>query len=268
MASYLDARQHKGLWRLRIDDLDTPRNVAGATDAILRCLQRFGLQWDGEVYFQTQHLQLYQQKLTYLKQQQWLYACRCSRKDLANSTVYPGFCRDAHLADNNSTALRLKTQDLDIEFNDVLQGKISQNLAFEQGDFVIRRRDQIIAYQFAVVIDDNKQNITHVVRGADLLDSTPKQIYLQQLLGYPTPHYLHLPLIVDGNGEKLSKQTLASPIDDSHPSATLFLLLKLLQQNPPQNLQTASVQAQLNWAIAHWQPQALKKIRAIQPPIL
>ena len=268
MASFLDAKHHKGLWRLRIDDLDTPRNVAGATDAILRCLQRFGLQWDGEVYFQSQHLQLYQQKLTHLKQQQWLYACRCSRKELANSTIYPGFCRDADLADNNSTALRLKTQDVNIEFNDGLQGKVSQNLAFGQGDFVIRRRDQIIAYQFAVVIDDNNQHITHVVRGADLLDSTPKQIYLQQLLGYPTPHYLHLPLIIDEHGQKLSKQTLASPIDDSQPAATLFLLLKLLQQNPPKNLQNTSIQTQLNWAIAHWQPLALKKIRAIRPSIL
>jgi len=264
----LDARYHKGFWRLRIDDLDTPRNVTGATDAILHCLQRFGLQWDGEVYFQSQHLQQYQQSLAKLQRQEWLYACRCSRKKLANSLVYPGYCRQAGFPDDHTTALRLKTQDLTIEFDDALQGNICQNLALEQGDFVIRRRDQIIAYQFAVVIDDNSQGISHVVRGADLLDSTPKQIYLQQLLGYSTPHYLHLPLIVDEHGEKLSKQTLAAPIDDSQPTATLFFLLKLLQQNPPENLLSASVQQQLNWAIAHWQPQALQKVRAIQPPIL
>lgn len=264
----MDARYHKGFWRLRIDDLDTPRNVDGATDAILQCLQRFGLQWDGEVYFQSQHLPQYLQSLAQLQLQHRLYACRCSRKKLGNCLIYPGFCRDADFSDDHSTALRLKTQDLTIEFDDALQGKVCQNMAVEQGDFVIRRRDQIIAYQFAVVIDDNDQGISHVVRGADLLDSTPKQIYLQQLMGYPTPHYLHLPLIVDEHGDKLSKQTLATPIDDSQPTATLYLLLTLLQQNPPENLQSASVQEQLNWAIAHWQPQALKKIRAIRPPIL
>lgn len=249
---------------MRIDDLDTPRNVAGASDAILHCLSRFGLDWDGEVFYESQHMACYQAILTHLQHQKHLYACRCSRKTLANTPIYPGYCRDAGLAADTSTALRLKTLDTQIQFTDGLQGKVSQNLAREQGDFIVRRRDQIIAYQFAVVIDDYQQGITHIVRGTDLLDSTPKQIFLQQLLNYPTPHYLHLPVIVDRQGDKLSKQTLANPVDETNPTATLFLLLQLLRQNPPLSLKKAPLQEQLSWAIAHWQPQALKKIRAIQ----
>lgn len=267
LGSYLDAKSNQGCWLLRIDDLDTPRNVAGATDSILSCLLRFGLHWDGEVYFQSQHLPQYQQQLLRLKQQNRVYACRCSRKKLAHAVIYPGDCRDCNFPDNDSTALRVRTQNLAIQFQDALQGCISQNLALEQGDFIIRRRDQIIAYQFAVVIDDADQGINHVVRGVDLLESTPKQLYLQQLLGLPMPRYLHLPLIVDEQGQKLSKQTLARPVDDSRPAHTLFFLLQLLQQHPPLKLKQAGIQDQLNWAIAHWQPQTLKKIRAIQPPI-
>ncbi|WP_330165402.1 tRNA glutamyl-Q(34) synthetase GluQRS [Methylomonas sp. LL1] len=267
LASYLDARRHNGLWLLRIDDLDTPRNADGASDAILRCLERFGLHWDGNVYFQIQHLEHYQQILATLQHQQWLYACRCSRKTLANTPIYPGYCREAGFVDDESSALRLKTQDRQIEFDDALQGFISQNLIREHGDFIVRRKDRIIAYQFAVVIDDYNQRINHVVRGADLLDSTAKQLYLQQLLGYPMPRYTHLPLIVDQQGNKLSKQTLAAPADDSHPESTMFLLLRLLRQNPPAELANAPAELQLQWAIAHWKPLALKKIRAIQPPI-
>jgi glutamyl-Q tRNA(Asp) synthetase len=251
---------------LRIDDLDTPRNVNGASDAILRCLERFGLQWDQTADYQSRHLQAYQQILAELQQQHWLYACRCSRKVLNNQTIYPGNCREAGYPDSAETALRLKTQDMSIEFKDGLQGWVRQNLALEHGDFVVRRRDQIIAYQFAVVIDDYRQEINHVVRGTDLLDSTPKQLYLQQLLHYPQPHYLHLPLIVDLQGCKLSKQTLAAPVDATQPTETLFLLLKLLQQNPPAELQHAYIQDQLNWAVEHWQPQALKTIAVIQQP--
>jgi glutamyl-Q tRNA(Asp) synthetase len=145
-----------------------------------------------------------------------------------------------------------------------LQGTISQNLGREHGDFVLRRRDQIVAYQFAVVVDDHQQQINHVVRGADLLDSTPKQLYLQQLLGYPAPKYMHLPVIVDHAGHKLSKQTLAAPVDSVHPAKTLWQLLSLLQQNPPAELQNACVGEQLAWATKHWQPLALQQIRIIQ----
>lgn len=216
---------------------------------------------------QSHQLSRYESALAYLQQNQWLYGCRCSRKSLENTTIYPGYCRDLHLALDDSTALRVKSQNLIIEFDDFLTGKVDHNLANQDGDFIIRRRDQIIAYQFAVVVDDFQQGVTHVVRGADLLDSTPRQIYLQQLLGYPTPAYMHLPIVVDQNGVKLSKQTLAAPVIEENPSRTLFLLLQLLQQNPPVELAKADISTLLEWAIACWQPQSLKKVRAIQPPI-
>lgn len=233
----------------------------------MRCLERFGLCWDDEAFTQSHQLSRYESALAYLQQHRWLYGCRCSRKSLENKSIYPGYCRDAQLAIDSSTALRVKSQDLTIEFDDLLAGKIKHNLIHQDGDFIVRRRDQIIAYQFAVVVDDFQQGVNHVVRGADLLDSTPKQIYLQQLLGYPSPTYMHLPIIVDHQGAKLSKQTMAAPVNDTQSSRTLFLLLQLLQQNPPAELVNADIQTLLNWAIAHWQPSSLKKVRAIQPPI-
>jgi glutamyl-Q tRNA(Asp) synthetase len=252
---------------LRIDDLDTPRNVKGADSAILRCLDRFGLHWDGEVYYQSRHLEEYQTILTQLLDRKQLYACRCSRKALQETSVYPGYCRDANGPVGTDSALRLKTDSRTIIFDDALQGHFSENLAELHGDFIVLRKDQIIAYQFAVVVDDHAQQIDHVVRGADLLDSTPKQLYLQQLLNYPSPAYLHLPIIVDEHAHKLSKQTMAAPVDEKNPSATLFVLLQLLKQNPPLSLEHASVEQQLEWAIANWQLQPLKKTRAIQVPI-
>ena len=266
LASYLDARAQGGVWLLRIDDLDTPRNVPGAIDAILRCLDGFGLYWDGEVYYQSQHLDCYQTVLSQLQQAGWIYACRCSRKTLVHETVYPGFCRTAGFPFDDVCAWRLKTQDLTIEFDDALQGKVGQNLARDQGDFIVRRRDGIIAYQFAVIVDDHRQAVNHIVRGVDLLDSTPKQIYQQRVLGYPQPSYLHLPVIIDAQGHKLSKQTLAAPVDNAHPEKTLFLLLQLLRQSPPDSLRQEHIETQLDWAIAHWQPLALEKVRTLQTP--
>lgn len=265
LASFIEARHHRGRWLLRIDDLDTPRNIQGASEAILRCLEQFELHWDGEVYFQSRHLPRYQALLQDLRQRGRIYACRCSRKQLLHQLIYPGYCREANFPDDEQAALRVKADACQIEFEDDCQGKISQNLAQDHGDFIVRRRDQIIAYQFAVVIDDHDQGINHIVRGVDLLDSTPKQIHLHQLMGFALPHYRHLPVIVDSRGHKLSKQTLAAPVNTQKPAATIWHLLRLLRQNPPENLQKAPVTEQLQWAIAHWQPQALKKIRAIQP---
>ena len=267
LASFLDARHHGGRWLLRIDDLDTPRNVDGAADAILHCLHDFGLDWDSEIDFQSRHVDEYTDQLHALFKAGNLYACRCSRKDLIGHALYPGYCRDAAYADDNRSALRVRTDMRRIAFHDGLQGHIDQNLSMEHGDFVVRRRDGIVAYQFAVVLDDRRQAVNHVVRGTDLLDSTPKQIYLQQLLDYPAPAYLHLPVIVDSKGQKLSKQTLAAPVDNRNSEQTLWQLLELLRQNPPAELQGAPVAEQLRWAVTHWQPQALKKIRAIESPI-
>lgn len=265
LASFLDARSRGGQWLLRIDDLDTPRNVQGATEHILRCLERFELLWDGEIYYQNRQRMRYQALLTDLLQAGQIYACRCSRKQLQPLKPYSGRCREAGYPDDERAALRIKTSARAIEFEDACQGFVSQNLADDQGDFIVRRRDQIIAYQFAVVVDDHDQGINHVVRGADLLDSTPRQIHLHQLLGFAVPHYQHLPVIVDHEGHKLSKQTLAAPVDTQNPRATIWHLLQLLRQNPPDELQSMRVAEQLQWAINHWQPQPLKKVRAIQP---
>ena len=268
LASYLDARAHNGKWLLRIDDLDTPRNRSEAVDSILNCLEAFGLHWDGSVYYQSRHLEEYRYYLDELERNQLTYRCVCSRKELADyflalgipdeNTLYPGICRNKIIPDDKPSAIRVKTESTKITFQDELQGQISQNLANQQGDFILKRKDGIIAYQFAVVVDDKLQQINHVVRGCDLLAETPKQIYLQQLLGLPTPTYMHVPIIVDHNGFKLSKQTLATAVGTQSPSTTLFDLLVLLKQNPSDEIKGNSTTELLDWAIAHWQPEVLR----------
>lgn len=273
VASYLDARYHQGKWLLRIDDLDTPRNKEGSVAAILNTLEAFGLCWDGSVYYQSQHLDSYESFLAELGQNQLTYRCICSRKILADPfsgdgpnskhNIYPGTCRDKSISADTPHAIRIKTGDCALSFYDGLQGTISHNLAKQDGDFILKRKDGIIAYQFAVVVDDALQLINHVVRGCDLLEETPKQIYLQQLLGFSTPTYMHVPVIVDQYGYKLSKQTLATAVDTKAPNKTLFDLLALLKQNPPNELNGASVTELLDWAIAHWRADDLGLCRSI-----
>jgi len=268
LASFLDARKHQGLWLLRIDDLDTPRNVDGAAESIIHSLECFGLHWDLPIYYQSQSLQHYYSSIDKLLNEQHLYPCCCSRKELAetnlqNPQIYPGFCRNKAINQDKPHALRLKTHDSILSFHDQLQGTVSQNLTQDPGDFIIKRKDRIIAYQFAVVIDDFHQNITHVVRGYDLLNSTPRQLFVQKLLGYSHPEYMHVPIIVNQQGEKLSKQTHAEGVDIKKPAETLFLLLTLLKQEPPDSLRKAKIADILDWAIAHWNPQKLRKIRSI-----
>ena len=260
LASFLDAKSQHGLWLLRIDDLDTPRNIAGATELILNTLEVFGLHWDGGVVYQSQSIKHYEEALHRLARAQLIYACQCSRKSLAMDG--PCECRAKVLDLTIPHAYRVKTDTRQIAFTDQLQGLISENMS-DQTDFVIKRKDQIIAYQFAVVVDDHLQGITHVVRGYDLLASTSKQIYLQQLLGLPTPHYMHVPIIMDAQGFKLSKQTLAEGVDINKPEQLLHELLGLLRQNPPIAFRHASVQEQLNWGIAHWNPKALSDCQTI-----
>jgi glutamyl-Q tRNA(Asp) synthetase len=262
LASFLDARANKGLWLLRIDDLDSQRNTKGSASAILNTLEVFGLHWDETVHYQGQHLEHYEKFLAQLEQNGTTYHCVCSRKTLAGLDVnknktYPGTCRGKSFTAQSAHAIRLKTQPQILSFTDKLQGLICHNIAEKHGDFILKRRDGIIAYQFAVVVDDYLQNVTHVVRGCDLLEETPKQIYLQQLLGFPTTAYMHVPVIVDQQGYKLSKQTLASAVDTQSPSLTLFDLLVLLKQNPPESLIGAKVNELLDWAISHWKPKGL-----------
>ncbi|MCX7097187.1 MAG: tRNA glutamyl-Q(34) synthetase GluQRS [Methylococcales bacterium] len=261
LASYLQARSNQGLWRLRIDDLDIPRNKHGAADSILKTLDAFGLHWDDAVVYQSQTRDIYQDILDQLAKDQLIYPCTCSRKDVA--AVYSGVCRDKQTQPEAPYSWRIKTDQRKVSFTDDLQGLVCQNLA-GQGDFILKRRDQIIAYQFAVVVDDDLQQVNHIVRGYDLLEATPRQIYLQQVLGLATPSYMHVPLIIDGHGYKLSKQTLATAVDAKHAQAIIFELLTLLRQNPPKALQQVTLTEQLSWAVANWNPAGLTGCREIR----
>ena len=234
LASYLDARAHHGQWLIRIEDLDTPRTVAGAAEAILDMLAACGMRSDGAVMWQSRRHTLYQAALERL--QAWVYPCGCSRREIADSrtgtaadgaTVYPGTCRHGLAPGKPARAWRLRVPDAGtaadcIGFEDRWMGPVHQCLSAEVGDFVLKRADGIWAYQLAVVVDDAAQGITHVVRGADLLDSTARQIYLQRLLRLPTPLYLHVPLVANADGDKLSKQTGARALDPAQPLAELL----------------------------------------------
>ncbi len=260
LASFLDAKSQQGLWLLRIDDLDNPRNIKGADALILKTLAAFGLHWDRAVIYQSQSISGYEVALQRLQDDYMLYACQCSRKTLANDE--PCSCRDKRINLAIPHAYRVKTDSRVIGFRDQLQGWLSYNPA-EQLDFVIKRKDQIFAYQFAVVLDDYWQGVNHVVRGYDLLLSTPKQIYLQKLLGLSMPKYMHVPIIIDAQGFKLSKQTLAAPVDLNRPERLIYQLLGLLKQNPPEDLKVKPVNEQLDWAISHWNPKALLNCQAM-----
>ncbi|MCR3766842.1 tRNA glutamyl-Q(34) synthetase GluQRS, partial [Pseudomonas aeruginosa] len=205
VASYLDARAVGGRWLVRMEDLDPPREVPGAQRAILETLERYGFEWDGAVERQSERFPAYASVIEQLLRSGLAYACTCSRKQLEDfAGIYPGFCRDAgHTRDD--AAIRLRVPELEYRFVDRVQGEVCQHLGREVGDFVIQRRDGLYAYQLAVVLDDAWQGITDIVRGADLLDSTPRQLYLQELLGLSQPRYLHVPLIVQPDGHKLGK---------------------------------------------------------------
>lgn len=261
LASFLDAKANQGLWKLRFDDLDTPRNVAGATTSILKTLESLGLYWDGEIDYQSGHLDDYHAVLADLLVDKKIYRCQCSRKEVIS--IYGKTCRNQNVPENVPHSLRIKTYDQQIIFQDGLQGKIAQNLTTQHGDFILKRRDNIIAYQFAVVLDDMRQNITHVMRGVDLLNETPKQIFLQQVLNLPMPIYLHVPILVNVDGQKLSKQTLAQAVDLMAPHLVLLRLLELLKQNPPHDLQSATKDEILKWAIEHWDVTVLKMCQQI-----
>jgi glutamyl-Q tRNA(Asp) synthetase len=270
VGSYLDAKHHQGTWLVRMEDLDTPRCVPGAAEDILRTLAAFGLVSEEPVMYQSQRGVTYEAALQRLKESGAAYPCCCTRKEIADSAlhgiegfVYPGTCRHGMAHPRTTPAWRIRTDAALITFLDELQGTQSQQLESEIGDFVVKRADGLFAYQLAVVVDDAAQGITHVVRGADLLASTPRQIHLQHQLGFPVPHYMHLPVAVNEAGEKLSKQTLAAPVDTSQPATTLLCVLDFLRQEPPDGLTGNDVPAILDWAVKHWQPQRLAGMRAI-----
>lgn len=239
VGSWLFARKAGGRWLVRMEDLDTPRVVAGSADEILRALERYRLTWDGKVVYQSQRIALYDDALNALRAKHLVYDCGCSRADLARTAsaplgrepVYPGTCRDGLPAGRVARAVRFRTSHEIIAFDDLLRGHIEEDIAAETGDFVVRRADGVYAYQLAVVVDDAAQDVTQVVRGADLLTSTARQIALQHALGLPTPSYAHLPLVVNPDGSKLGKRDGALPLpslDEKRVSETLQFALRFL----------------------------------------
>lgn len=267
-ASYLQARSRRGTWLLRIEDLDPPREMPGASAAILRTLEAYGFTWDGAVVYQSQRTVAYQDALDRLTAAGWIYPCACTRSEIADSSldgpqgpIYPGTCRNGLPPGRTARALRVRTSGARIEYVDALLGPQHHDLETAAGDFVVRRADGLFAYQLAVVVDDALQGVTQVVRGSDLLDSTPRQIHLQHLLGLPTPDYLHLPVAVNARGEKLSKQTGAASIADERPVMTLVAVLALLGQQPPADLHDADIEAFWQWAINHWDVARVPRVR-------
>jgi glutamyl-Q tRNA(Asp) synthetase len=268
VASYLEARSQGGKWLVRIEDIDPPRERTGSAKFILDALQRYGFEWDGEPTFQSANRDAQEAAVERLLDTGLAYRCGCSRRDLADErqgplgTIYPGNCRSGF--DGDEYAVRVRTDDSTVDFQDLLQGRCAQRLESESGDFIILRRDGLIAYQLAVVVDDYLQGITEIVRGVDLLDSTPRQIWLQRLLGYPTPAYMHIPVAVNAAGQKLSKSTGAPAIPLEQPQATLVATLKALRQPVPQGLEGGSLQELWAWARANWVRAPLQRQTTIE----
>lgn len=256
VASYLEARAHGGRWLLRIEDIDPPREQPGATGEILAALDSHGFEWDGLVSYQSDSRAAHEAAIRALLETGMAYRCGCSRRDLASSprgplgTIYPGTCRNG--TKSADYALRVRTDAVPVEFEDRLQGRQTHALESESGDFVILRRDGLIAYQLAVVVDDHLQAVTDVVRGIDLLASTPRQVWLQQLLGYSSPRYCHIPVAINQHGQKLSKSHGAAGIAIDTPQANLVAALRLLRQEPPNGLLRGDLRTLWEWAITHW----------------
>lgn len=270
VGSYLQARAERGEWLLRMEDIDPPREVPGAADEILRTLERLGLGWDGPVAYQSARGPAYEAALATLRRSGVLYACGCSRQEVADSSVhgvdgpiYPGTCRDGLAPGRRERALRVRTGDDALVFEDRWQGRVVCRLQREMGDFVVRRADGFIAYQLAVVVDDAAQGITEVVRGADLLLSTPRQLYLQRCLGISSPQYAHLPVAVNGAGEKLSKQTGAPPVFNAPPLPLLRRALLFLGQEAPAEIIEGDLESFWRFAVTQWQPQRVPRVRSL-----
>ena len=280
MASHLDARLHNGLWLLRIEDIDETRTVPDAVAAIRQALLQMGMRWDGEVMIQSERKARYQAACDAVASH--IFPCACTRKEILDSVtriglplaadgaaIYPGTCRNGVAEGRIGRTLRVRVPDAGdparlIHFDDRWEGPITQDLAREAGDFVLKRADGFWAYQLAVVVDDADQGVTDIVRGADLIDSTARQIYLQKLLGAPTPRYMHVPLLAGGDGEKLSKQNGAAPLDLNAPLRELRDCARFLGLGEGIAADTVTVEAFWPQAVAAWEqrlrslPQAQK----------
>ena len=264
VASYLEARTNHGRWLVRIEDIDPPREQPGADLDIIHTLEAYGFEWDGPVLYQSRSAKQHREALEALSAANLTYRCSCSRRQLAAEphgplgAIYPGTCRDRQVTGDAAT--RVRTDDRVIRLDDRLQGSQEHRLESESGDFVVLRRDGLIAYQLAVVVDDWLNGVTDIVRGIDLIDSTPRQIYLQQCLGMPTPGYAHIPVAEHADGSKLSKLTGAEPIAMAAASRTLVACLSALQQQPPEDLANASLEAIWAWGQEYW---AIERMRGM-----
>jgi glutamyl-Q tRNA(Asp) synthetase len=252
VAAYLDARATGGRWIVRIEDLDRPREVRGSAAGILATLRAFGFDWDGEVVHQRDRQERYAATLKRLRDCGLTYECSCSRGQLADDALYPGTCRERPQQSGVPTATRLRVEPDEILFSDRIQGAYRQNVAAAVGDIILRRRDGIIAYVLAVVVDDADQGITHVMRGADLLDNTPRQIHLQRVLGLSTPAYAHVPVLTESDGAKLAKSRRSVRADAGSALAQLIAVFGLLGLAPPASLAEATIAQAWGWAVAQW----------------
>jgi len=269
LGSYLEARTHAGEWHVRIDDLDSPRVVLGAAEEILRCLEALGFEWDGAVVWQSARLPAYHAAFHRLRSMGLVYPCACSRKEIAavartgtEGPIYPGTCREGMPEGRAARSWRIRTRGARVRFHDPVLGPQEYDIERESGDFMLYRADNVYAFHLASAVDDAEHGMTHVVRGADLLESSARQIWLLGRLGLPAPAYAHLPVAVDAQGQKLSKQTHARPVDPAQPSA-LWHALAFLGQQPPPTLVAAGRTELWDWAHTHWRLARVPRRRAI-----
>ena len=257
LGSWLDARYHKGEWLLRIEDIDPPREVAGAADDIQRTLETFGLFWDHQVNYQSSNLSYYQQLLQQLLDERLVYRCTCTRKQIQlTGGIYNGHCRTKQHSESSLHSLRLKVIKPKNSFDDYFQGNCQTKRDVAGEDFILQRKDGLFAYMFAVVADDSRQQISHVIRGADLIDTTIQQQYLFNILKLSPPCYGHLPIAVNHQWMKLSKQNHAMPLAINNVSETLYQALCFLKQSPAEALKFENKEVLLDWAIENWDPSA------------
>jgi glutamyl-Q tRNA(Asp) synthetase len=251
-ASYLDARARGGRWLVRMEDVDRTREVAGAADGILRTLEAFGFEWDGEVVRQSERDEYYAAALEALSARGLTFECTCSRLVLADEERYPGHCRTRRTRAGTAAAIRLQVNPREVHLVDRIQGAYRQDVAAAVGDVILRRRDRLFSYLLAVVVDDAAQEITHVVRGADLLDNTPRQIYLQQELALPSPLYAHVPVLVEADGSKLAKSARSVRLDPAQARLQLLRVFVLLGLDPPSEIADGGIGAAWGWARERW----------------
>lgn len=260
VASYCDAKAHQGQWLLRIENVDTSREVEGAAIRIVDCLEAYGFEWNGEVIMQAQRSEIYQHYLTQLTDKGLAYPCNCSRKDIASNHkatgiegyIYAGTCLTNPPKESQACAWRMPVNNKEIAFSDRMIGTITHDMPNDIGDFVLKRADGVFSYHLAVVVDDALQGVTHIVRGEDLLHSTSRQLFIQQALGLSTPRFMHIPIVKNDKGEKLSKQTLAEALQPAEAIPNLYKAFRFLNLNPPSSLLGASLEEVWQWGIANW----------------